>query len=201
MAGGLKTLSDTTGTTGTDRLGDAGLVQALRNRNRKAAAEFVSLYTDPVYAYVYQRLIPRTDMVDDVVQEVFLAAWDNLSRFEGRSSLKTWLLGIARHKIESYYRTRLRELGSVDEAEEVLTDAAEEPQFEAAIDKTRAMRRTRTVLGELPEIYRLLLLWRYWEKRSLKDMAESIGRSEKAVERALARARQQFRRSWEHAQR
>jgi len=194
------TLQEATETTGTDPR-DRTLVQALLNKNRKAAAEFVSLYTDSVYGYVYQRLIPRTDMVDDIVQEVFLAAWDNLRKFEGRSSLKTWLLGIARHKVESYYRTRLKALNSLDEDEEVLTDTAEEPRFEAAIDKTRAMLRTRSVLEGLPETYRLLLLWRYWEKRSLKEMAESIGRSEKAVERLLARARQQFRRSWEHAER
>lgn len=182
------TLQDTTVTPGTGGPRDAMLVQALLNKNRKAAAEFVSLYTDSVYAYVYQRLIPRTDMVDDIVQEVFLAAWDNLRRFEGRSSLKTWLLGIARHKVESYYRTRLRELSSLDEGEELVVDTGEEPEFEQSIDKARAMVRTRSILEELPETYRLLLLWRYWEKRSLRDMAESIDRSEKAVERALARA-------------
>lgn len=197
----MKTSQETAEASRTDRPSDAALVQALLNRNRKAAADFVSLYTDPVYAYVYGRLIPRTDVVDDVVQEVFLAAWDNLRKFEGRSSLKTWLLGIARHKVESYYRTRLRELNSLDDGEEVLTDAVEEPQFEQAIDNTRAMLRTRSVLEELPEDYRLLLLWRYWEKRSLREMAQRIGRSEKAIERALARARQQFRRSWENEER
>lgn len=178
--------------------GDAKLVQALLARNRKAAAEFVSLYTDPVYAYVYQRLIPRTDLVDDIVQDVFLAAWDSLTKFEGRSSLKTWLLGIARHKVETHYRSRLRELVSLDEGEEGVSEPAEEPDFDRVIDKTRAMLRTRSVLQDVPETYRLLLQWRYWEKRSLKEMADGIGRSEKAVERALARARQDFRRRWEH---
>jgi RNA polymerase sigma-70 factor, ECF subfamily len=181
--------------------GDRKLVRALLTRNRKAAAEFVSLYTDPVYAYVYQRMVPRTDLVDDLVQEVFLAAWDSLVRFEGKSSLKTWLLGIARHKVEDYYRSRLRQLVSLDEGDEGLSEPAEEPEFDLAIDRSRAMLRTRSVLEDLPETSRLLLQWRYWEKRSLREMADGIGRSEKAVERALARARQDFRRRWEHDER
>lgn len=178
------------------RQDDAALVRALLDKNRKAAAEFVSLYTDPVYAYVYQRLVPRTDAVDDLVQEVFLAAWDSLRKFEGRSSLRTWLMGIARHKVETYYRSRLRELRWLGEEEDVGADVGEDPDFDLDIDKTRAMQRTRAVLQELPETDRLLLQWRYWEKRSLKDMAEGTDRSEKAVERALARARQHFRRKW-----
>ncbi len=190
---------DTARPTDTDRGGDAALVAELLSRNRKAAADFVSLYADSVHAYVRHRLIPRTDLVDDIVQEVFLSAWDSLGKFEGRSSLKTWLLGIARHKVESYYRARLREPHSLDEGEDELTDAVEDPQFDLAIDQTRAALRTRNILEELPESYSLLLIWRYWEKRSLREMSESIGRSEKAVERALARARQQFRRRWERA--
>ena len=42
-------------------------------------AEFVDRHTDPVYAYVRHRLLPRTDLVDDVVQDVFLAALEGLS--------------------------------------------------------------------------------------------------------------------------
>ena len=49
----------------------------------------------------------------------------------------------------------------------------------------------------MPEAYRLLLLWRYWEKRSLADIGETLGKTEKAIERALARARREFKRRWD----
>src|SRR5438552_170080 len=88
---------------------DKELAAALLRKDRKATAEWVSLYTDSVYAYVWRRLVPRADLVDDVVQEVFLAAWESLGHFEGNSSLHNWLLGIARHKVEDYYRRRLRQ--------------------------------------------------------------------------------------------
>lgn len=177
--------------------GESILIAELLKRNRKAAAEFVSRYADAIHDYVHHRLVPRTDLVDDLVQEVFLAAWDGLPGFERRSSLKTWLLGIARHKVEDYYRARLRDLRSLDDDDETFTEPADDPQMDLAVDRTQAMLRTRNVLEALPETSRILLLWRYWEKRSLREMAERIGKSEKAVERALARARQQFRRRWE----
>ena len=88
---------------------DSTLVAAVLRRDRKATAEFLSLHADPVYTYVRNRLIPRTDLVEDVFQDVFLAAWKGLAAFRGASSLRSWLLGIARHKVEDYYRLKLRE--------------------------------------------------------------------------------------------
>src|SRR5438094_3564228 len=90
---------------------DKELAAAILRKDRKATAEWVSLYADSVYTYVRRRLVPRADRVDDVVQEVFLAAWESLGQFEGKgnSSLGSWLLGIARHKVEDYYRRCLRQ--------------------------------------------------------------------------------------------
>jgi RNA polymerase sigma factor (sigma-70 family) len=85
------------------------LAAALLRKDRKATADFVSLYADAIYAYVRRRLIPRSDLVDDIVQEVFVGAWDNLANFRGESSLRAWLLSIAKHKVEDYYRQRIRQ--------------------------------------------------------------------------------------------
>src|SRR5215510_8464938 len=79
---------------------DVALVEAVLRKDRKATAEFVNTYTDAVYSFVRHRLSPRLDLVDDLVQEVFIAAWENLSSFRGISPLRAWLLGIARHKVE-----------------------------------------------------------------------------------------------------
>src|SRR5918995_5458507 len=74
------------------------LVAAVLRKDRKATAEFVSQYADAVYGYVRHRLAPRADLVDDVVQDVFLAALGSLSSFLGNAPLRSWLLGIAKHK-------------------------------------------------------------------------------------------------------
>jgi DNA-directed RNA polymerase specialized sigma24 family protein len=60
---------------------DRKLAAAILRKNRKATAEFVAKYADPIYRYVRSRLIPRMDLVDDLVQAVFLAAWESLPSY------------------------------------------------------------------------------------------------------------------------
>jgi RNA polymerase sigma-70 factor (ECF subfamily) len=173
------------------------LVLSVLRKDRKAAARFVAAHIDGVYAYARHRLAPRADLVDDVVQDVFLAALKGLAAFHGQSSLRGWLIGIARHKIEDVYRQRLRvpeahvDVESVEEASLAATASVDEQ-----IDMARARERARHVLAQMPERYGLMLLWRYWEQRSTRDMAIAIGTTEKSVERTLARARALFKQLW-----
>jgi len=177
---------------------DQRLVAAIQRKDRKATAEFVSRHADAIYRYVYARLAPRTDRVNDLVQEVFLAAWENLSAYRGTSSLQPWLMGIARHKIEDYYRARLREPEPLEAIEQRPNFGIISPDLDAFLDSERLQKKTWQVLVKLPEKYRLALLWRYWDKRSAREIATRTGKTEKAIERLLARARDQFRWMWNH---
>jgi RNA polymerase sigma-70 factor (ECF subfamily) len=170
------------------------LIEGLRARDRKATAEFVDRFAGPVEQYLRSRLWPRTDLIDDVAQEVFLAAWERLDSFRGESPIRAWLLGIARHKVEDHYRAVLR--AQPVPVEDI--DAAPDGQLsiDDELDRTRMEDKLRAALAELTPPYGVLLLWRYWEKRSLREMAAETGRTEKAVERLLARAREQFRSKW-----
>lgn len=185
---------------GVNQLSDRDLVAEVLRKDRKATAEFVTRYADHVYAYVRRRLIPRADLVDDLVQEVFLAAWENLEKFRGDSPLRNWLLGIARHKVEDHYRKRLREVQFQDEGEGPNEEPTSSHDLEEVLTKREVGQRTQEILKTLPETYSVILLWRYWEKRSLRDIAVQIGRTEKGVERLLARARQQFKKRWHEQQ-
>ena len=173
------------------------LVASVLRRDRKAAAWLVAAHIDAVYAFARHRLAPRADLVDDVVQDVFLAALNGLAAFQGQSSLRTWLIGIARHKIEDVYRQRLRSPEALDDLEAVGEDSlSETTPLDERIDTARVRARTRHVLARMPERYGLMLLWRYWEQRSAREMAVAIGTTEKGVERMLARARARFKELW-----
>ena len=178
------------------------LLAAVLKKDRKATAEFVARYADPVFGYVSQRLAPRGDLAEDVVQEVFLVAFQKLDTFAGKSSVLGWLLGIARHKVEDLYRARLREpepFSAIEDGSEPAAVAL--PECDELIDRARAQEKTQRILARLPEAYGLVLLWRYWEEHSTKEMAAQTGRTEKAMERLLARAREHFRRLWDESER
>lgn len=177
------------------------LVAAILRKDRKATARFVADYTDGVYAYVRHRLAPRADLVDDVVQEVFLAALGNLSSFLGNAPLRSWLLGVARHKVESFYRQQLREPEPLPDGGDTFEPTAGGVLIDEQIDRERLEAKTQRILKQLPESYSVVLLWRYWENRSVRGMAEATGRTEKAIERLLARARARFRELWDQVER
>ncbi len=72
-----------------------------------------------------------------------------------------------------------------------------EPGLDELIDAARTQEKTRQILERLPVAHSAALLWRYWEQRSIKEMAAQTGKTDKAIERLLARARISFRRLWE----
>ena len=114
---------------------DAQLVAAVLRKDRKATAEFVSRFADPLYRYVRSRLAPRTDLVEDLVQEVFLAAWQHLDGFRAASSLHGWLMGIARHKVEDYYRGVLRQADPLTDTDEETIPDTEDFGIEDRLDR------------------------------------------------------------------
>jgi RNA polymerase sigma-70 factor, ECF subfamily len=179
---------------------DAALIAAVLRKDRKATAEFVARYSDHVYGYVRARLAPRYEQIEDLVQEIFLSAWENLVRYRGDGSLQAWVMGIARHKVEDYYRQRLRAPEPLDEAREDSSLLAFNPQIDQLLDQRDLRQKAWRVLAEIPEEYRLALVWRYWDEASARDMAFKTGKTEKAIERLLARARAQFRERWNHGQ-
>jgi RNA polymerase sigma-70 factor, ECF subfamily len=172
---------------------EAALVEAVLRRDRKATEEFISRYSDAIYSYLHRRMFPNTDLVEDCFQQVFLAAWQALHSYRGENGLQSWLLGIARHKVQDVYRERLR-LMQWDEGEDPVDSINELPDEIAS--RTELHHKVWDTLHKLPEHYRMLLIWRYWERQSGEDMARQIGKTAKSVERSLARAREQFRRMW-----
>ena len=184
------------------------LVAEVLARERKATAEFVARCADWLYAFIRHRLAPRTEMVEDLMQESLLAAWQGLPNYRGDASLRSWVLGIARHKVEDYYRSRIRQAdaGGVDmdglksnDVENVLPEPAMTPMFEQQLDSAIKQEKIQTILASLPEAYSLALLWRYRDGKSAREMAQLTGKTEKAIERLLARARENFRRRWNDA--
>lgn len=174
---------------------DRELASAVLSGDRKAAAVFVQRFADPVFRYVASRLAPRVELADDIVQDVFVAAWQRLGSYSGSAALEGWLLGIARHKVEDHYRERLRRWEDWESTEaETASDSGSE--LDLRIDRERLAEKSARVLRLLPEHYATILLWRYWERRSARQIAAETGRTEKAVERLLARAREQFKSRW-----
>jgi len=156
----------------------------------------LSRHASAVKKYVHFRLAPRADHADDVVQDVFLAAWANLHAYRGTSSLRSWLMGIARNKVKDYYRASLREPRPLETASQDSCLRTALLDFDEQLEKEFARKKTWAILHKLPKKYRVVLIGRYWNDCSVTGLAIRIVKTEKATERLLARAREEFLCVW-----
>jgi RNA polymerase sigma-70 factor, ECF subfamily len=179
---------------------DRRIVSGVLAKDRKVTAEFVSRCADWIYPFVRHRLVPRCDLVEDLMQEILLTAWQALPNFRGDATLRSWVMGIARHKLEDYYRERIREVEVSEDDDDSLPNQVATPAFEQQLDSAAQQKRVQRILAMLPEAYALALIWQYRDEKSVRDMAQLTGKTEKAMERLLARARETFRRRWSDGQ-
>jgi RNA polymerase sigma-70 factor (ECF subfamily) len=177
---------------------DRDLIAGVLAKDRKATGEFVARCADWLYPFIRRRLVPRAEQLEDLVQEIVLAAWQALPKFRGEAGLRSWVMGIARHKLDDYYRKRIDEI-ELSEDEESTCEPASFPELEQHVDAITMREKVQKVLTLLPEAYALALIWRYRDENSIREMAQLAGKSEKAMERLLARARENFRRRWSDA--
>jgi RNA polymerase sigma-70 factor (ECF subfamily) len=178
---------------------DWRIVSGVLAKDRKVTAEFVSRCVDWIYPFVRRRLVPNATMAEDLMQEILLTAWRALPNFRGDGNLRSWVIGIARHRLEDYYRKKIREVEFSEEHESV-PEPASAPAFELRLDFAAQQKRVQKTLAMLPEAYALALIWQYRDEKSVREMAQLTGRTEKAMERLLARARETFRKRWSDGQ-
>jgi RNA polymerase sigma-70 factor (ECF subfamily) len=166
---------------------DLALAARVRRGDQGAFAELHRLYHGRVLAFAHKRLGDAAE-AEDVAQDVFLALFRSIDRYEGRSSLLTWIFGIAHHEVCNRFRRRSVEtVGFENEAHEI---AAPAPSADEVLDATRVLRRcAETLERSVSPAQRRIFALRYGEARSVEAIARETGRSAGAVRIGLLRSR------------
>lgn len=142
-----------------------------------------------VYGYLLARC-GRQALAEDLTSETFLAAAAACHRTPPPALSTGWLIGVARHKLVDHWRAAERE----ERGLHTLDDTARpDPWDEAHLDALLA----REVLGALSGTHRSALTLRYLDGLPVRDVARTLGRTERAAAALLARARAAFRRSYD----
>ena len=87
---------------------DEALVEAMAHGDRDALGTLYDRHHALVWRFVARTLGPRGPEAADVVQSTFLEAWKSAPRFAGRSSARSWLLGIANNLVRRHIRDGTR---------------------------------------------------------------------------------------------
>src|SRR6185436_2740228 len=157
------------------------LIDGLRSGDENAYEALVARYQQPVYNLVYRLMDDPAD-ASDVVQEVFLKVFRNVSSFRGNSSLKTWIYRIAVNEAYNqrrwFSRHRKKQIGLESEEEgargleDVLSDPGRSPFDLASGMETRAL--VERSLGEVNPVFRAAVILRDMEDMSYEEVAEVL---------------------------
>ncbi len=153
-------------------------------------------YGEELYRHCRQ-VLGDAELASDVHQTVFVQAYRDLVKFQSRSSFRTWLYAIARHRcldaLKKRKRWRMRFwLGSADQ--EVVDLAPNVRDMMESRGAAQAMDRALAVLT--PEV-RIAVLLRYREDMSFEEMAKVCGERPATLQARVARALPKLRRTLE----
>ncbi len=145
---------------------DNNLIQSAQNGNHEAFEKLYLKHIKLVYGFVYQKTGNREDC-EDLTQEIWMNVIKNLKSFEGKSSFKNWLFGIAKHKIMDYYREKYR-IGQSPLIEEIFLDENENE------DNVTKENKIKVLLASLPENYRTVLELRFLQGYTTNEIAKEL---------------------------
>jgi RNA polymerase sigma factor (sigma-70 family) len=170
-------------------LDDASLVARSLNGNREAFGRIVSRYQSLVCSVAYSATGSISGS-EDLAQETFLTAWNDLRSLRKPERLRPWLCGIARNLVHNSLRRERHEPATSAEPIESARDAQSEQPLaaEQAISKEEEAILWRSI-ERIPEVYREPMVLFYREHQSVEAVAESLGLSENAIRQRLSRGR------------
>jgi RNA polymerase sigma-70 factor (ECF subfamily) len=151
-------------------------------------------YLPMVWRYVYWRADCHRQVAEDVVSETFLAVVRQVYELDPEGgSVAAWLTAIARHKLIDYQRRTDRERRAAHNVQQrhQVDDCRDSPQSAAGAIETR--EQVVRAMCNLSDEERLMLEWKYVDRLAVREIAARLGRTEKAVESLLYRARRSFR--------
>jgi RNA polymerase sigma-70 factor (ECF subfamily) len=161
-----------------------------------ARVSFATVYEEH-FEFVYRtvrRLGVAESAAEDVAQEVFVSVHKGLGAFEGRSSIRTWLFGIARNVAYRHRRTLGRRITTTPDGSHAI-DAAQDQTAQSAHDvaeRSEAARVLDDILASMDDEKREAFVLVELEEMSMPEVAEALGINVNTAYTRLRAARQQF---------
>ena len=182
---------------------DRKLVERMRAGDRAAFEDFFREYHPKLYRFALRRLRSDVPAAQDVAQNAICAALKSLHTYRGEAALFSWLCTICRRQMGSARNTPSLEMREDDPEvqaalEALLVSERGDPLSEVAAGEVQ--EAVLTALDYLPSEYANVLEWKYVQELSVNEIADRIGRSLKATESLLNRARNAFREAFQTLQ-
>ncbi len=160
---------------------EESLIGLSQRGDTEAFASLYDHYAEPIYRYVYFR-VADYHLAEDITSQIFIKMWQKLPSYRiGEASISAWLYRIAHNAVVDHYRTRKTAISLEDlQSGEV----GREDETEENLEQHMQMEQLRKALQELTQGQREVLILRFIEGLSVREIARQLGKRQGAV-RAL----------------
>ena len=156
-------------------LSDKELVEQFRSGRESAFNEIVRRYREKVY-WVARRMMGSHEEADDVVQEVFVRAYEHLAGFRAESSLYTWLYRIATNvSLNTLRKNRAKDFLHVDEILETLDAGEAQPDMPVMQQEYETL--LERAVETLPAKQKQVFIMKYFDDIPFDEMAKMLNKS------------------------
>lgn len=171
---------------------DDHLLEEIRRGSQKAFARLVSLYEKSVYRLCYRFFADESDSFD-ATQEVFIKVYRSIGKFEGRSSLKTWIYRIAANTCISISEKKKREKDGLLQTMLYWWSSVKDSTPEEEVLEREVKALNQKIVSEkvaiLPETYRMPVILKDIEGLPLEKIAEILEIPMGTVKSRISRGR------------
>lgn len=163
--------------------------------NESSYRKLVNKYDKPLYFHI-RKMIKEKELVEDLVQEVFMKAFHNLSTYNNEYAFSTWLYRIATNHTIDYLRKKKLQTLSINEPYHTKDGDMEiqlpDNSFEAdsPVIKKERKQIVQQAIEELPEKYRQVIEMRHMEEKSYQEISELLDLPLGTVKAHIFRARE-----------
>lgn len=170
------------------------IVEQVLAGNQEAYRKLIEIYQDYVYTICF-RIVKNHEDAEELAQDAFIKAYQNLNKFRKESKFSTWLYRIAYNAALSKLRKKKVEGYSISEIEEYRLPVDKWiPAFQGIVNKEQALYLTKAI-EELSHEEQALITLYYLQENSIEEVSKSTGIKQNNVKVKIHRARKKLYRS------
>ncbi len=149
---------------------DSQLIRRIAVRDEAALRALFARHQVRVFRFAMRR-VRNEAIAEELTNEVFLEVWRGAGKYEGRSTVATWMLSIAHNRAVSRLRKKRDENWNEDDALQI-ADQSDDPEMVA--QKTDKGTLLRSCIGQLSDEHRTIIDLAYYHEKSVAEIAEIV---------------------------
>lgn len=147
------------------------LLGQIQKGSRKAQTQLINSYWDDVFTFVLKKVQDHTS-ADEITVAVFSKIFSKIHLYDENFQFKTWVLTIAQNSVIDYWRKKAKEEAMTGDLQEVKNEYASSPE-ELLISKQEQQYIINTI-ASMDSSYRKIVELRFFEEKSIKEIAEEL---------------------------